>query len=324
MTGRTSPITREILRSMQRFQGSTVFVAPSRMGPFERDEFGMFLEDAELLARIGIRVFLADYEGDAFWPDEELPKVLHRIRVGGNEELLKEACSCSAITLCLASGADRIITSKGHQLDDVPLEEAHRLLNENVMVTVESRETLDLAVRACEAGIQRVHVFNIHRDGALLEELFTDFGAGTMIYAGKHHKMVRRIEPQDRLGVCTLLREIIPRRTAEFVREQEYELWVFVVDGEVHGTARFSSRDDMLVVRNLMCSSRVTASEGLSTLLRTAITEARESRISKVLIPVDEIPALMRILPWFTDLGFGKGRTHLGGGLQDVWIKDVN
>jgi amino-acid N-acetyltransferase len=43
---------------------------------------------------------------------------------------------------------------------------------------------LPFAVHACECGVPRAHLISRHVDGALLQELFTHSGIGTMISEG--------------------------------------------------------------------------------------------------------------------------------------------
>src|SRR5262249_10369728 len=43
---------------------------------------------------------------------------------------------------------------------------------------------LPFAVHACESGVPRAHLISRHADGALLQELFTRSGIGTMISEG--------------------------------------------------------------------------------------------------------------------------------------------
>ena len=40
---------------------------------------------------------------------------------------------------------------------------------------------LDIGIRACQLGVERVHIVGRHRDGAILRELFTRDGIGTMV-----------------------------------------------------------------------------------------------------------------------------------------------
>ena len=317
--------SREILRHAQGFRGSTMVVASSGIGPFDRGDLEIFLHDVALLSRLGIRLVLVDKGGSGFWDNLGRPDYLEVLNVPGAKELVEAAAACKATKLCLVAGTDRITTAKGHQLDDVPVAEVEKLVADNSLTTPGSRYALSCAITACRAGIPRVHVVNVHRDGALLDELFTDAGAGTMIYAGTPHKEVRTMVYGDRFSICSLLRTAVPRRTLEFVMEHLREMRVFTVDREVHGIARVMQRDGTLHVMTLAHTERSNAAEVLQSLLRFILDEARTMGMQAVAIPADEIPALMRILPWFKGLGFVKGRATLLGGVsqKDVWLKQV-
>ncbi|MFA7309934.1 MAG: hypothetical protein WC050_03450 [Candidatus Paceibacterota bacterium] len=320
---RSTSGSREILRHAENFRGSTMIVASSDIGPFDRGDLELFLQDVVLLSRLGIQFVLADVGASGFWDNLGKPDYLEVLNVSGTKELVESAVSCKATKLCLVAGTDRITTSKGHPLDDVPVADLERLLADDSLTTPGSRHALSCAVAACRAGVPRVHVVNVHRDGALLDELFTDIGAGTMFYAGLPHKEVRTMVRDDRFSVCSLLRTAIPRRTLEFVTDHQSELRVFTVDSDVHGAARVMRRNEMLLVQTLAHSERSNAAEVLESLLRFIIDEARLLGMSTVAIPADEIPALMRILPWFTGLEFKKGRMTLGVSQNDIWLKQV-
>lgn len=322
---RSSSGCRGILRHAEAFRGSTMVIASSGIGPFDRGDLELFLQDVVLLSRLGIVPVLVDIGASGFWDNLGKPDYLEVANVPGAKELVELAVTCKARKLCLVAGTDRITTSKGRPLDDVPVDEAQKLLADSTLTTPGSRHALSCAVAACRAGIARVHVVNVHRDGALLDELFTDTGAGTMIYAGNPHKEVRTMVHEDRFSVCSLLRAAIPRRTLEFVVEHRDEVRVFTVDREVYGVARVVHRGKTLHVVTLAHSERANAAEVLQSLLRFIIEEARVVGVEVVAIPADEIPALMRILPWFTGLGFVKGHGSASEVSQnDIWQRKLS
>jgi len=100
---------------------------------------------------------------------------------------------------------------------------------------------LPSAVRACDNGVKRAHLISRHLDGALLLELFTRDGVGTMVAAAPLAKMrsatiddvggiIRVIEPLEEQG-------ILVRRSRERL---ETEIERFVVaehDGGIIGCA---------------------------------------------------------------------------------------
>lgn len=314
---------REVLCHAANFHGSLVFIAPSGIGPIAGDDLEMVLQDAGLLLRLGIRVKVVGYQKNSFWGGLELPDKDMFLLLKDESSLVPAASADAASKLCLVSGTDRIVTARG-SLDDVPLTDAERLLAEDASLTSQSRRALELAASACRAGVPRVHFFNAHRYGALLQELFTDKGGGTMVYAGTPHKVVRPMVAADRFAVYEVLRSLLGKGTAQYVRDFRKELWVFDLDGDVHGSVRITMfANERLLVRTLAYSARVNAAEVLELLLRESIDQARAKGIRTVVIPTEEIPPLMRIQIWFIRLGFAKGRIPWGPGQVDAWVKDV-
>lgn len=58
--------------------------------------------------------------------------------------------------------------------------------------------------RACDAGVSRAHVISAKEDGALLKELFTRDGSGTMVYRD-HYETIRRARIEDVGGILNLI-----------------------------------------------------------------------------------------------------------------------
>lgn len=58
--------------------------------------------------------------------------------------------------------------------------------------------------KACDGGVPRGHVISAAEDGALLKELFTRDGAGTMVYRDSY-ETIRRARVEDVLGIVNLI-----------------------------------------------------------------------------------------------------------------------
>src|SRR5687768_2417711 len=56
---------------------------------------------------------------------------------------------------------------------------------ETAQLSDDAKLYLPFAVRACEGGVSRVHLISRHVDGAILQELFTHSGIGSMISKGR-------------------------------------------------------------------------------------------------------------------------------------------
>jgi amino-acid N-acetyltransferase len=106
--------------------------------------------------------------------------------------------------------AQAVLTSKRPQPDDVNL-------------------FLPCAIRACEAGVARTHLISRHTDGAVLQELFSNEGIGTMVVESTLNTL-RDATIEDVGGILKLLRPleeqgILVRRSRELL-EREIERFV--------------------------------------------------------------------------------------------------
>jgi len=71
--------------------------------------------------------------------------------------------------------------ARGGLIRELPVDEGERLLRRSRKVAEDIHLFLPHALEACRAGVRRVHLINRHLDGALLLELFTREGVGTMV-----------------------------------------------------------------------------------------------------------------------------------------------
>lgn len=106
-------------------------------------------------------------------------------------EIFNVALENIAEAVAVALSADKLIflmdrpgvtNARGHlQRELTPLQAQQLLAKRNVTLDGDVRLYLPCAVRACEQGIKRTHLISRHTDGALLLELFTHDGIGTMV-----------------------------------------------------------------------------------------------------------------------------------------------
>jgi len=97
---------------------------------------------------------------------------------------------------------------------------------------------LRLALSACRAGIDRVHLIDGKEEGAVLKELFSNLGVGTMIFTDEYEsiKPLSGVDLPDILRIMEPLMKsgILVRRTAEQIQEKRDDYAVFEIDGSVH------------------------------------------------------------------------------------------
>jgi len=105
---------------------------------------------------------------------------------------------------------------------------------EDIADSVDS-ETLTCAIRACNASTQRVHLLSYADNGALLQELLSREGAGTMIYRDSY-EVIRRARINDVGGILGLIRPlekqgILVRRSREKLEAEIDHFTLVEVDG---------------------------------------------------------------------------------------------
>ncbi|MES2569275.1 MAG: amino-acid N-acetyltransferase [Verrucomicrobiota bacterium] len=98
---------------------------------------------------------------------------------------------------------------------------------------------LDNAARACRQGIARVHLLNGKLDEAILSEVFSHDGIGTMIYSNEYQQ-IRRIFKKDVRAVMALIRqsvnnEELVRRTRADIIAHLGDYWVLEIDRALVG-----------------------------------------------------------------------------------------
>jgi amino-acid N-acetyltransferase len=93
---------------------------------------------------------------------------------------------------------------------------------------------LECAARACKQGVWRSHLLNGGINEALLTEIFSHEGFGTMVYSNEYQQ-VRRIFKKDVRGVMSLIRQSVQseelvRRTRNEIMEHIEDYWVLELD----------------------------------------------------------------------------------------------
>ncbi len=93
---------------------------------------------------------------------------------------------------------------------------------------------LECAARACVEGVPRVHLLNGSVNEALLTEIFSHEGIGTMVYSNEYQQ-IRRIFKKDVRAVMALIRQSVQNeglvhRTRGEILEHLEDYWILEVD----------------------------------------------------------------------------------------------
>ncbi|HZZ94575.1 MAG TPA: amino-acid N-acetyltransferase [Usitatibacter sp.] len=147
-----------------------------------------------------------------------------------------------ATSTAIALKADKLIfltetegapDGKGNLISELTVKQAAELAQRNNLPE-DVAIYLPQAVRACEAGVQRSHLISRHVDGALLIELFTHHGIGTMIVP-EPSESIRPAVPEDVPGIQQILEPL--EQQGVLIRRERDQLerdlpHFFVLEGE--------------------------------------------------------------------------------------------
>lgn len=98
---------------------------------------------------------------------------------------------------------------------------------------------IEYGAKACRQGVPRVHILDGTVNEALLEEVFSNEGIGTMIYSNEYQQ-IRKIFKKDVRSVMSLIRqsmdsEELVRRTRAEILDRMQDYWVLEIDGKLVG-----------------------------------------------------------------------------------------
>ena len=170
-----------------------------------------------------------------------------------------------AVSTAIALDADKLIflmdssgvhNARGELLREMTAQKAKNLLqhvknNHSESSVIKSQEApkitedeayyLPAAIRACDHGVARTHLICRHTDGAILQELFTHDGIGTMITEMPLESM-RQAEIDDVGALLQLIEPleaegILVRRGRERLEMEIEQFYVMEHDGRVIGCA---------------------------------------------------------------------------------------
>lgn len=163
----------------------------------------------------------------------------HTFRVNSDSVALEVAEAMRAMKIIYLSdqGTLRAGGEVVRQLSVAETEEVLRKRRAALDASMVSK--LEHAARACRRGIARVHLLDGTENEALLSEIFSHEGIGTMVYSNEYQQM-RRALKKDLRAIMTLIRESIAN--AELVKRSRSDMlaalddyWLLEIDRNLAG-----------------------------------------------------------------------------------------
>lgn len=165
------------------------------------------------------------------------------------------------------------------------------------------RVNLDTAAAACLAGIERSHILDGCQSGILLKEIFSNLGAGTMVFADVYER-IRPMENSDISDMLEIMKPlvvqgILVRRSREELMKKQNDYWVCAMDGVVHGCAALHNHDDLIAeIAGVAVDLRYTQFGIGRKLIAKLLEEAKKTGRQKV------FALSSRSSDWFLSQGF--------------------
>jgi amino-acid N-acetyltransferase len=154
-----------------------------------------------------------------------------------------------ATSTAIALAADKLIfltetagalDAKGKVISELTVKEAGELTAQNNLPE-DVQIYLPCAVKATSNGVKRAHLISRHVDGALLIELFTHHGIGTMVVP-ESPEHIRPAAPEDVAGIVQILEPleqqgVLVRREREALEREVGRFFVIESEGNIFGCA---------------------------------------------------------------------------------------
>ena len=151
------------------------------------------------------------------------------------------AVAVNADKLIYLSDSQGVTDNEGTLLDEMTTDAADRLITTGDWLSFDVKRYLPCSVRASRAGVGRVHIISYLEDGALLRELFSREGVGTII-TRESLETLRDARPDDISGLVALIEPleeegILVRRSRELLEREITRFSIVVHDGLIVGCA---------------------------------------------------------------------------------------
>lgn len=132
-----------------------------------------------------------------------------------------------------------VVTESGELLTDLTALEAEQWLASNTFAHEDIKLYLPCAIRAVRQGVKRAHLVSHHTDGALMMELFTRDGIGTMV-SHESLETLREATIDDVGGMLALIEPledqgVLVKRGRELIEREIHRYSVLEYDGRIIG-----------------------------------------------------------------------------------------
>ncbi|WP_245601048.1 amino-acid N-acetyltransferase [Marinobacterium jannaschii] len=235
-------------------------------------------------------------------------------------EIFNVACEEIASCTAAALNADKLILfgshrgiydSKNQLRSELLTRKAERLVQHYLASIENARQShseisrhLNAAVQACRGGVERCHLISYKEDGALITELLTRDGSGTMVLQ-ESYEQVRPASIEDVGGILEVIQPmedagILVRRSRERLEGEIDRFTVIERDGVVIGCAALYpfAEEAMAELACVAISSDYRGGQRGDALLEAIEQQSRDQGLEQLFV------LTTRTAHWFIERGF--------------------
>ncbi len=143
---------------------------------------------------------------------------------------MEVACALSAEKLILLTEEDCISAKTKKIIQQMTTVEAQNFLKQSTNINLSISRTIKVAIQSCQQGVKRVHLINRRQEGALLLELFTRDGVGTLISSAAFETL-RDANLNDIGGIVELISPL--EKQGKLIRRSREKLEMEISDYRV-------------------------------------------------------------------------------------------
>ena len=214
----------------------------------------------------------------------------HTFRVNSDGVAMEVAEALKATKLIYVTNQS-VFMSAVREVRQISVTEAEEIYKKHKAdIPEHSISKFEHSIRACRAGVSRVHIIDGRIDEALLAEIFSNEGVGAMIYANAY-QAVRRALKKDVRAIRNLIRESVEqeelvKRTRQDILSHINDYYVFEIDGTIVGCVALHIQPGGEFAE-LACLSVSGANENMGIgqkLMLYAENAAREKGVKKIFL----------------------------------------
>jgi amino-acid N-acetyltransferase len=212
------------------------------------------------------------------------------------------AIELRADKLVAFADGDGAVNDQGEVQYELNLRDCESLL----ATTTKNIDILKACHQACVRGVPRAHLIDYHINGALLSELFSRDGTGTMIY-GDSYETLRLASIEDVGGILELLEPleeegILVRRSRELLETEITKFRVIEMDGTIIACAALYPYDNNSAEIACVAVQEKYRDQGrAASLLKAIEKDAKKLSVNYVFVLTTQTAH------WFIEQGFEAG-----------------